>query len=258
MSSERRDRTSDSAGESTEIPSSAPPDAPAESGSSGKAPRQAQAFQQARGASRRHWWKKVMLPVVPDVVGLLVAQGEIAETAMAAFDEWSRGGGHVVASRVRALVEDDAYSARRELLSALQSALSTPVDQEDLYVLSERADRVLTEAKSAVREAEVLHWSPDEHATAMSGFLLEGVRHLLAGFRLLLKAPEQAGREADASSEAVRHVERRYREAMASLQEGGDLRELLASQELYRRYHRVAEAVVGVADRLWYAVLRGA
>jgi uncharacterized protein Yka (UPF0111/DUF47 family) len=199
-----------------------------------------------------------MLPVVPDVVGLLVAQGEIAEAAMTAFDEWSRRGGHVTASSVRASVEHDAYAARRELLAALQSALSTPVDQEDLYVLSERADRVLTEAKSAVREAEVLHWSPDEHAEAMSGFLLDGVRHLLAGFRLLLKAPEQAGREADAASEAVRHVERRYREAMASLQEGGDLRELLAAQELYRRYHRIAEAVVGVADRLWYAVLRGA
>jgi uncharacterized protein Yka (UPF0111/DUF47 family) len=208
--------------------------------------------------SRRRWWKRVILPAVPDVVALLVKQGEIAEVAMVRFDAWSHGGGDEAAQSVRDCVEHGAYEARRDLLSALQAALSTPVDQEDLYVLSERTDRILTEAKSAVREADVLHWPPDEHAATMSGYLLDGVRNLLAGFRLLLKDPEQAGREADDASEAVRHVERAYREAMAGLQDADDLRGALAAQEIYRRYHRIAEAVVSVADRLWYAVLRGA
>jgi hypothetical protein len=33
---------------------------------------------------------------------------------------------------------------------------------------------------------------------------------------------------------------------------------VLAGQALYRRYLDVAEAIVAVADRLWFVVLRGA
>jgi hypothetical protein len=56
----------------------------------------------------------------------------------------------------------------------------------------------------------------------------------------------------------VHHVERDYRQAMAQLLKVDDLRAVLAAQDLYRRYLHVAEAIVAVADRLWYAVLRGA
>ena len=53
-------------------------------------------------------------------------------------------------------------------------------------------------------------------------------------------------------------MERDYREAMADLLKVEDLRAVLAAQDLYRRYVRVAEAIVQVTDRLWYSVLRGA
>ena len=155
---------------------------------------------------------------------------------------------------------NEAYSARRELLAALQVALSTPVDQENLaYTLSERVDRLLEVARHAGREAEVLGWTPDIHAGTMGDRLAEGTRALLAGFDLLVKDPEEAGRRADAASDAVHHVERDYREAMAQLLAGWTTsRTVLAGQDLYRRYLVVAEAIVAVADRLWYVVLRGA
>jgi hypothetical protein len=56
----------------------------------------------------------------------------------------------------------------------------------------------------------------------------------------------------------VHHVERDYREAMAELLQVDDLRAVLAAQDLYRRYLHVAEAIIAVADRLWYVVLRAA
>ena len=56
----------------------------------------------------------------------------------------------------------------------------------------------------------------------------------------------------------MHHVERDYRLAMAELLKVDDLRAVLAAQDIYRRYLHVAEAVVAVADRLWYTVLRGA
>jgi uncharacterized protein Yka (UPF0111/DUF47 family) len=197
------------------------------------------------------------MPAVPDVLALLVAQGELTVAGMDAFGTWSEGGDPDTARAVR-LAQHEAYHARRELLAALQAALSTPVDQEDLYILSERIDRILTKARDTLREAEILGCVPDAHTAKMAGRLAAGTRALVAGFGLLPKDPEDAGRRADAASKAVHHVERDYREAMTQLLQIDDLRSVLAGHALYRHYLDVAEAIVAVADRLWFVVLRGA
>jgi uncharacterized protein Yka (UPF0111/DUF47 family) len=191
------------------------------------------------------------------VVALLVAQGELTVAGMDAFSEWSHGGAEDKAAAVRS-AQHEAYHARRELLGALQKALSTPVDQEDLYALSERIDRILAEARDALREAEVLNRAPDAHTGKMAERLAEGTRALVAGFVVLRSDPEEAGRRADAASDAVRHVGRDYREAIAEQLHDEDLRAVLAGQVLYRHYLGVAKAIVAVADRLWFVVLRGA
>jgi uncharacterized protein Yka (UPF0111/DUF47 family) len=206
--------------------------------------------------SGRAWWR-VLMPAAPDVVALLVAQGQLTVAGMDAFNRWSRGGGQDMALAVRS-AQHEAYHARRELLAALQAALSTPVDQEDLYSLSERIDRILTEARDTLREAEVLGCAPDAHTGRMAERLAEGTRALVTSFTLLRTNPEEAGRRADAASDTVHHVERDYREAMAALLRDDDLRAVLAGQVLYRHYLAVARAIVAVADRLWFVVLRGA
>jgi uncharacterized protein Yka (UPF0111/DUF47 family) len=209
-----------------------------------------------RQGARRPWWR-VLMPAAPDVLGLLVAQGELTVAGMDAFNAWSHPGGQDMAQAVRS-AQHQAYHARRELLAALQAALSTPVDQEDLYVLSERIDRILSQARDTLREAEVLGHAPDAHTAKMADRLAFGTRALVTGFELLRKDPEQAGRQADTANDAVHHVERDYREAMAELLRADDLRVILAGQVLYRRYLGVADAIVAVADRLWFVVLRGA
>jgi len=204
----------------------------------------------------RPWWR-VLLPAAPDVVALLVAQGELTVGGMDTFNEWSHNGGPDGATAVRS-AQHRAYHARRELLAALQSALSTPVGQEHLYTLSERIDRILTQARDAVREAEVMGRAPDAYTGRMAERLAGGTRALVKGFELLRKDPEEAGRRADAAGAAVHHVERDYREAMAELLQGDDLRAIVARQTLYRRYLDIAEAIVAVADKLWFVVLHGA
>jgi uncharacterized protein Yka (UPF0111/DUF47 family) len=211
----------------------------------------------ANQLTRRKWWRRVLLPAAPDVLALLVSQGEITAAGLDAFAAWSRGEGHKAAKALQA-ARDEGYAARRELLQALQVALSTPVDQEDLFTLSERVDRVLNAARNAVREAEVLGWKPDEHAGLMGAKLADGTRAIADGFKLLHKDPEAAGQQSDAASDAVHRVEHDYRQAMAELLKVEDLRAVLAGQDVYRGYLHVADAIVQVADRLWYIVLRGA
>ncbi len=210
---------------------------------------------------RRRIWRgrlfKQLFPALPNVISLLVAQGEITAAGLEAFKNWSHGLGQSAADELREAYRN-GYSARRELLSALESALSTPVDQEDIYVLSERIDHILIEAKNLLREAEVLGWKPDSFAASMADRLASGTNDVVEGLRGLGKSGKEAGVQADAASQAIHHLERDYREAMVGLLERDNLREVIASQDIYRRYLNVSEAVMSVADRLWYAVLRGA
>ena len=120
------------------------------------------------------------------MLGLLHHQAELILKGLTAFAAWSGTGTETDANAVRE-TEHEADDARGALLSALGTALVTPVEQEDLYAISERLDRVLNEVKNIVREAQELDWKPGAPAAAMGELAREGVEHLR-------KAVEQLGR----------------------------------------------------------------
>jgi uncharacterized protein Yka (UPF0111/DUF47 family) len=145
---------------------------------------------------------------------------------------------------------------------ALTEAFTTPIDAEDLYVMSERLDAVMNGAKDAVRESEVMDVPPDEPIADMASLIAEGVRHLADAFRLL-EAKERHRTEGVAATEAAtqavrsqRRVEKVYRKAMSSLLGVDDLRELGGKRELYRRMSRISETLGEAADRVWYATIK--
>ncbi len=191
--------------------------------------------------------------VAPDVVGLLVAQGQISMSATEAFLKWSQGD-HIELATLIAL-ENDADEARRMLLIALRRALATPIDQEDLYVLSERCDRVVNALRDIAAEAEALAWTPDEHAAAMASHLHTGMQALVEGFTKLRHEPDLVGAAADSARSEARAVAWLYRDAVAALFGSTDILAVISGREFYRHYVRTAELLVAVADRLWYVVL---
>jgi uncharacterized protein Yka (UPF0111/DUF47 family) len=207
-----------------------------------------------RPASR---WRRIVLALAPDVVGLLATQGEVSLEALTAFQRWSADARPEDAQLVHDL-EHKADEARVAVVTALRVALATPIDQEDLYVLAERCDHVVNAVKNIVSEAEALAWTPDIHAAEMAAALHDGMVELLEGFRDLARQPEQVGATADRVVRHARRVEHEYRTSMAELTTTVDLRGMFTCREFYRSYARAAETLVGVADRLWYAVLSGA
>lgn len=204
------------------------------------------------------WWhdggfRRFFRGVAPDVIGLLVAQGQVSVAATGAFLEWSQGAS-VDVDILRSL-EHDADEARRTLLSALRGALATPIDQEDLYILSERCDRVVNAIRDIALEAEALAWEPDRHAALMASHLHQGMTALVDGFSELRRDFGVAGVAADQARSQARTVVWRYRDAVAELYRSGDLQAAVIGRELYRPYARAADLLEAVADRLWYVVL---
>ncbi len=195
-----------------------------------------------------------LLPRQPDILGLLRRHAEVTAEGLAALGRWSRDAAPDDAQAVRD-AEHDGDDLRHELLQALTIALTTPIDQEDAYALSERIDEVLDSAKDVVRLAAALQWSPDPYAAAMAARAAESARHLsdaVAG----LGEHVSPGEHAELAIKAARRVEHELLEGLAVLSRDGDAFDRAATLELYRAYSKVGQALLRVADRTWYAVLK--
>ena len=200
-------------------------------------------------------WRRWFLPDVPDMLGMLRRQAEITIGGMDALIEWANG--DPTAERRLRECEHEADDAKRELRTALTEALTTPLDPEDLFELSRGLDDVLNSAKDTVREADVMGTAPDAAMAAIAGRLAEGTRRVAAAFDALAAgSTDDATTEADAAVKSQRRLEREYRKAMSELVAVDDLREVTARRELYRRLARTSDALIHVAERVWYSVLK--
>jgi uncharacterized protein Yka (UPF0111/DUF47 family) len=199
-----------------------------------------------------HWF----LPHTPDLIGLLQAQAAVTVKGMDAFAAWSAGD-LARAADVRT-AEHEADDARRRVQLELRAAFSTPIDPEDIYELSQGLDVVLNAAKNAVREAEVMRITPDGALGEMAAKATEGVRHIANALPVLTKGGDAATAEADAAIKCERQIEHLYRTAMSKLCDIDDIGQVTAWREMYRRYARLGEALVHVAERVWYAVVKEA
>jgi uncharacterized protein Yka (UPF0111/DUF47 family) len=194
------------------------------------------------------------LPDSPDVVGMLGRQLATTRAGVGALVEWARGD-ESKAADIRAL-EHRADEHKRELELALKTAFTTPLEPEDLYALSRGIDWILNQCKDLVRESEVMACPPDEPLAEMSQALAESVDLLAAAVALLGAKDPAATERANEALRAERRIEKIYREAMASLLEIHDLREVTARRELYRRLARIGETAVEVGERVWYSIVK--
>lgn len=195
------------------------------------------------------------LPHHPDVLGLLRQQADVTTRGMAAFARWSTTGDHGDAQAVRD-AEHEGDDLRHELLEALSTALTTPIEQEDAYALSERIDEVLDRGKDTVRLAEALRFDPDQHTAAMGTRAEEATRHLRDAVACLTDKNAQPGEHAELAIKAARAVEHGLLAGLAALPRDGASWDRTAALEVYRGYSEIEHALLRVADRTWYAVLR--
>jgi uncharacterized protein Yka (UPF0111/DUF47 family) len=199
---------------------------------------------------RGHWF----LPASPDLLGMLDRQAAITVEGLDAFAAWAAGDADA-GDAVRAC-EHRADAAKQELVASLRTAFVTPIEPEDLFALSRGIDWVLNHAKDAIGEAELMSCPPDAAIAEMAVLLARATRELSASIAGMRNGAGGAGDSADAAVKAERHLEKAYRHAMAALLETDDLREQIARRELYRCCSRIGEAVVDVAERVDYAIIK--
>lgn len=207
----------------------------------------------ARDRLRRRRW---FLPQTPDLLALLHAQAATTVEGVESFVQWAQGD-TAAGDRVREC-EHLADDRKRALRDALTEAFTTPLEPEDLFQLSQGLDGVLNRAKDTVREAEVMGIGPDRAIADMAAELAAGVSNLAEAFDALAQRGAQgvATAAADRAIRNQRRLEHIYRAAMSGLIDVGDVRDVTAKRELYRRLVRTSDHVTDVAERVWYSVLK--
>ena len=97
---------------------------------------------------------------------------------------------------------------------------------------------------------------PDKGIAAMAGLLADALRHLDHALSKLGTDGDHATASADAAIATQRKLETAYYAGMVSLLGVKDRTERITRRELYRRSSRIGEAVVDVAERIVYAVVK--
>jgi hypothetical protein len=92
----------------------------------------------------------------------------------------------------------------------------------------------------------------------MADLLAQGTEQLSEALRCIRADPEAASKRADGATHCARQVEKAYRAAVVALRtrEEQDTLSLMTTFEAYRSQLVIADAVVHVAHRIWYSVLR--
>ena len=136
-----------------------------------------------------------------------------------------------------------ATTSVEQLLEALTTALTTPIDQEDAYALSERIDEVLDCAKDVVRLAEALRVAA---RSVRSGHGYEGRGVRPASTRRGRPARdrhEHPGEHAELAIKEGRRVEHELLAGLAALDRDGDPFRRSATLEVYRAYSDIGQAL---------------
>ena len=198
----------------------------------------------------RRWF----LPETPDVLGLLRRQVAVTIEGLDAFRGWTRGEEGAAARLEDAGRRGDA--AKREVLRALRAAFVTPLEPEDVFMLSRGIDWILNYADDLVKEADALATTPDAGIAEMAELLGTALRSIDEAISHLGSDPDAATASADAAIVAERRLEDVYYRGMASLLQLREMRDRVSHRELYRRCTRIGELVVDVAERVVYAVVK--
>jgi hypothetical protein len=199
---------------------------------------------------RRRWF----LPEMPDLRGLLRAQVAVTRDGMEAFEAWTYGDAGA-GDRVRD-AEHRGDLAKREVLTALRDAFVTELEPEDLFSLSRGIDWILDYTRDLVDEAELFGAEADPGLTEMATLLRRALDDIDAAIGGLGSDADGAIAAADAAFRNAREVEHVYYRGTAALIELPDRSERISRRELYRRCERIAEAVIDVAERVVYAVVK--
>jgi predicted phosphate transport protein (TIGR00153 family) len=156
--------------------------------------------------------------------------------------------------------EVEADEVRRILIDELHNTFITPLDREDIFMLSLYVDDILDYCYTTVEEMQLLKIEADEHLMEMVKLTREATEELVMAFNTIAGNPRVAGEHAKRAKKIENEVEHLYRVAIGDLftkaKDFGPLMVMLRRREVYRHVSNMADQADHAADILGMVVMK--
>jgi uncharacterized protein len=188
------------------------------------------------------------------VTALLRRQTAVTIEGLDGLEAWA--GGEAAAAQIVRDAEHRGDTAKREVLEALREAFILQLEPEDVFTISRGIDWILDHARDLIEEAEAMAVTPDAGIARMAKLLADAARQIDEAIGHLGPDDDRAAAAAEGAIKTARRLEHIYYQETADLLEVEHTRERISRRELYRRCQRISEAVVEVAERIVYAIVK--
>lgn len=156
--------------------------------------------------------------------------------------------------------EVEADEVRRILIDELHNTFITPLDREDIFMLSLYIDDILDYCYTTVEEMQLLNVEADDYLVNMVKLTREATEELEMAFTTLVTNPRVAGEHARRCKKIENEVEHLYRIAIGDLfvkaKDFDPLMVMLRRREVYRHVSNMADQADRAADILGMVVMK--
>lgn len=194
-------------------------------------------------------------------VGLLIEQSQITVEGLRLLEKWlSKSELKDKAIDQMRAKEIEADEVRRILIDELHNTFITPLDREDIFMISLYIDDIIDYCYTTVEEMQLLGIDADEHLINMVKLTREATEELEMAFHRLFANPRVAGDHARRAKKIENEVEHLYRVAIGELftraKDFSPLMVMLRRREVYRHVSNMADQADKAADILGMVVMK--
>jgi predicted phosphate transport protein (TIGR00153 family) len=194
-------------------------------------------------------------------VNMLIEQAQITVEGLMLLEKWL-GKSELkdkAIDQMRAK-EVEADEVRRILIDELHNTFITPLDREDIFMLSLYVDDILDYCYTTVEEMQLLEIDADEYLMEMVKLTREATQELEMAFNTIFTNPRVAGEHGRRAKKIENEVEHLYRVAISDLftkaKDFKPLMEMLRRREVYRHVSNMADQADHAADILGMVVMK--
>jgi len=194
-------------------------------------------------------------------VGMLIEQTQITVEGLRLLEKWlgKTELKEKAIDQMRAK-EVEADEVRRILIDELHNTFITPLDREDIFMISLYIDDILDYCYSTVEEMQLLHIDADDYLIEMVKLTREATEELEMAFHRIFTNPRVAGEHARRAKKIENEVEHLYRVAIGELftkaLDFSPLMVMLRRREVYRHVSNMADQADMAADVLGMVVMK--
>lgn len=194
-------------------------------------------------------------------VGMLIEQIQITVEGLRLLEKWM-GKSELkdkAIDQIRAK-EVQADEVRRILIDELHNTFITPLDREDIFMISLYIDDILDYCYTTVEEMQLLGIDADDYLMDMVKLTREATEELEMAFNTIFSNPRVAGEHARRAKKIENEVEHLYRVAISDLftkaKDFSPLMMMLRRREVYRHVSNMADQADRTADILGMVVMK--